>query len=150
MIELLQTVDGLRAGWCGDLDPAEESRLICSGLARAISGTLPRLSPHQMHYFNMGRHLMPDGDVMPIHFIGTRVELSASGLAKSGASKLMYFDCDVGAGYMTIFDGLTASGRVVVDNWPLVVGRYSLGAALSTGCYVVLSDAAARVKLGFR
>lgn len=149
MIELLQTVGGLRAGWCGDLPPDEEARLVCSGLARAVSGPVPKLSGLQVGYFNLGRHALPDGDLMPLESVGSRVSLTASGLAKSGASKLLYIDCTVAAGNITVYDSTAASGVVVVATMPLVASRSMMATALVTGCYVVLSNAAARVELGF-
>jgi hypothetical protein len=150
MIELLQTVDGLRPGWSGDLHPDEEARLICSGLARAVSGPVPKLNGLQVGYFNLGRHALPDGDLMPIDSVGSQVSLSASGLAKSGAARLMYLDCTVAAGNVTVYDNTAASGTVVIATTALVAGLGTMASVLQTGCYVVLSNAAARVTLGFR
>jgi hypothetical protein len=150
MIEILQTVDGRPPGWCGDLHPDEEARLICSGLARAVRGPVPKLSGLQVGYFNLGRHALPDGDLMPLESIGSTVSLAASGLAKSGAAKLMYIDCTVAAGNITVYDNTAASGTVVVATTALFQARSMMATAFSTGCYVVLSNAAARVTLGFR
>lgn len=150
MVEILQAVDGLRPGWRGDLSPNEEARLICSGFARAVSGAVPQLNSLQVSYFNLGRHALADGDLLPLESVGSRVSLAASGVAKTGAARLMYIDCTVAAGNITVYDNTAASGTVVIPTVALFQGRASMATQLSTGCYVVLSNAAARVELGFR
>lgn len=149
MITILQAVNGLPPGWCGDLHPDEEAKLVCAGLARAVRGPVPSLNGMQVAYFNLGRHAFPDGALMPINSVSSEVSLSASGVARTGAGRLLHIDCTVAAGNITVYDNTAASGLVVVPTMALVVGRGTLGAALTLGCYVVLSNPAARVTLGF-
>lgn len=84
------------------------------------------------------------------------VTLAASGIAFTGACELAGWYCSVAAGNITVYDALSATGTPIVPATTLAAGPMPIfGAgttgklALTTGCYVVLSDAATvRVLVG--
>lgn len=78
------------------------------------------------------------------------VNLTATGTAFTGACEYAGYVCTVAAGNITVYDNTSAAGTVIVPTTALVVGAYPIfGAgtngkmALTTGCHVVLSGAAA-------
>ncbi len=149
MIELLQAAEGLPPGNYGHFSPDDEARLICAGLARVTNGPVPALSHRQIVDFNSMRHALPDGRFEQFEPVD-RVFMTASGRAWTGPGKLYAFACTVAAGTMTVYDNTAASGRVVVKTFTLTVARQQVGTLfepLTLGCYVVLSNPAARVFL---
>lgn len=72
------------------------------------------------------------------------VNMTATGTAVSGACELAGYDCTTAAGNITIYDGTSAAGVVIVPTTALSVGRveFAYKRALNTGCHVVLSGAA--------
>ncbi len=84
------------------------------------------------------------------------VTLTASGIAFTGACELAGWYCSVAAGTIAIYDALSETGTPVVPATALAVGPMPIFGpgttgklALTTGCYVVLSDAATvRVLVG--
>lgn len=130
--------------------------MICSGLARSVPGVGPQLNPSQVMAFNTGQLQQPGGE--PIYPIRrwNRVPMKATGVVCYWSCELIEYKCLVAAGTMTLYDGLNASGRVVIATFDLVVGRcdmrrYGLGPMpelLTTGCYVVLSNPLARIEVG--
>lgn len=148
MIQLLYPDGELEPGNYGHLLPEEEQRLICAGLARRVDGWGPVLSHRQIDAFNNAAHMTPDGRWEQFETID-RVYRSSSGIVRTGPCRLMATGCDVAAGTITVYDNIAASGRVVLEPIPLIVGRFPvgtpMGVKLNIGCYVVLSNPAARV-----
>lgn len=72
------------------------------------------------------------------------VTRTSTGTAVSGACELAGYDCTVAAGNITIYDGTSTSGTVIVPTTALAVGRveFAWKRALTVGCHVVLSGAA--------
>ena len=72
------------------------------------------------------------------------VSITATGTVVSGACELAGYDCTVAAGNITIYDGTSTSGTVIVSTTALSVGRveFAYKRALTVGCHVVLSGAA--------
>lgn len=72
------------------------------------------------------------------------VNMTATGTAFTGPCELAGYDCTVAAGNITIYDGTSAAGTVIVPTTPLSVGRveFNFKRALQAGCHVVLSGAA--------
>lgn len=149
MIELLQAVDGMEPGSYGHLSPADEARLICAGLARAVDGPVPVLSHRQINAFNYGQLLVPSGGSITFERQPS-IRLTGSGLVKTGPCKLYAIGCRNAAdaeGTITVYNSTTASGVKVLDAVTLTHGFLQFGPTgelLSNGCYVVLSNAAAR------
>lgn len=69
--------------------------------------------------------------------------LSASGntLVKTGAGQLDAVICGTATGNITIYDGTSTGGAVVLATSALVAGRTSFQIAFRTGLFVVLSGA---------
>lgn len=72
------------------------------------------------------------------------VNATSTQTAFSGPCELAGYDCTVAAGNITIYDGTSASGIVIVPTTALTVGRFPFPwkIALTAGCHVVLSGAA--------
>ena len=72
------------------------------------------------------------------------INTTATSLLINGACDLYGWDCTVAAGTITIYDGLNASGTVIVPTTTLTAGlnTFAVGRQLKIGCYVVLSAAA--------
>jgi hypothetical protein len=86
----------------------------------------------------------PSGEVVALSEVIDYENMTATGIAFSGACELAGYDCTVAAGNITIYDGVDATGTVIVAATALTVGRveFTWKRALLTGCYVVLSGAA--------
>lgn len=69
--------------------------------------------------------------------------LSASGssLVKTGAGQLGAVICGTATGNITIYDGISSAGAVILATSALVVGRTLFNIAFRTGLFVVLSGA---------
>jgi hypothetical protein len=148
MIQLLYAADGLPPGDY-NLDPDVEARLICSGLARAVSGQIIGPSASQLFALARGRVQTALGKPSAAA-IGGRMFVSVTGLALSGPVALQGWYCSVAAGTMTLYDSLTATGTAIETLTPLLAGGTSYGAIprfFTTGVYVVLSDPTARIEL---
>jgi hypothetical protein len=75
---------------------------------------------------------------------------SAGATVFTGACEFAGYICTTAAGNITVYDGTSTSGRVIVPTTALVLGAFPIfGAgtngklALTTGCHVVLSGAGA-------
>lgn len=71
-------------------------------------------------------------------------QITATGTVVTGPCELAGYDCVVAAGNITIYDGTSTAGAVIVPTTALSVGRVEFGfkRALKNGCHVVLSGAA--------
>lgn len=152
MIDLLYETEGLPPGTYSHLGAEMEARLICAGLARVASRQAPQLNPLQVG--NLTRGVV--SDVAGAYPVGSFRTVIESGRLNVGACVITVIKCEVAAGSIIVYDSETASGPVAVAEYDLVLGTAllqeggRLGAACATDAYVVLSDPAARVILGFR
>ena len=94
----------------------------------------------------------PDGEIVSLSEVSAYVAATASAGATlvTGACELAGYICTTAAGNITIYDNASAAGTVILPTTALVVGSFPImGAgtntrlALTTGCHVVLSGAAA-------
>lgn len=69
--------------------------------------------------------------------------LTASGntLVKTGAGELLDWFCGTATGNITIYDGTTSGGTVILAACALVAGSNPLKVAFKTGLFIVLSGA---------
>jgi hypothetical protein len=69
--------------------------------------------------------------------------LTASGntLVKTGPGQLLAWFCGTATGNITIYDGITAGGAVILAASALVAGSNPLKVAFKTGLFIVLSGA---------
>jgi hypothetical protein len=72
------------------------------------------------------------------------ITVTTTGITVTGPCELAGFDCTVAAGNITIYDGLSTTGNIIVSTTALTLSRteFNWKRALNTGCYVVLSGAA--------
>lgn len=72
------------------------------------------------------------------------VQRTSTGTVVTGPCELAGYDCIVAAGNITIYDGTSTAGAVIVPATALTVGRveFAYKRALKNGCHVVLSGAA--------
>lgn len=93
----------------------------------------------------------PDGSILAISEVQPYVAAtpSAGATLVTGACEFGGYVCTVAAGNITVYDGTSTSGRVIVPTTALALGPFPIfGAgtngkiALATGCHVVLSGAA--------
>lgn len=154
MIDLLYEAQGLKPGRYSHLGEETEARLVCAGLARVASGRAEQLNPRQVRELSL-QGLAPLDGYPPLSF-NSEQEMFESGLAYTGPCLVVAVECTRAAGTIIVYDSLTASGTVAVEEFDLAVGSFQLqeggqpGAACAIGAYVVLSDPNARVKLVFR
>lgn len=71
-------------------------------------------------------------------------QITGTGTIVTGPCELAGYDCIVAAGNITIYDGTSTAGAVIVPATALTVGRveFAYKRALKNGCHVVLSGAA--------
>lgn len=69
--------------------------------------------------------------------------LTASGntIVKTGAGQLHSIVCGAATGNITIYDGTTANGNVILAASALVAGVLTLDVSFTTGLFIVLSGA---------
>lgn len=74
---------------------------------------------------------------------GSYCSLTASGntLVKTGAGQLLAWFCGTATGTITIYDGTSAGGTVILAASALVAGSNPLKVAFKTGLFIVLSGA---------
>lgn len=91
-----------------------------------------------------GNFIAPDGGVMAISEVTPYVNVTATGTAFTGPCELAGYDCTSAGGNITIYDGTSTSGTVIVPTTALAVGRveFLYKRALTVGCHVVLSGVA--------
>lgn len=72
------------------------------------------------------------------------VQRTTTGTVVTGPCELAGYDCIVAAGNITIYDGTSTAGEIIVPTTALAVGRgeFNYKRALKNGCHVVLSGAA--------
>jgi hypothetical protein len=131
-----------------------DSNIVISAVIGTLEYTDPVTSVPGVYEDENGayRFTMPDGSVSALSEVSAYVAATASSGATlvSGACELAGYICTTAAGNITIYDNTSAAGTVIVPTTALVVGSYPImGAgtntrlALTTGCHVVLSGAAA-------
>lgn len=89
------------------------------------------------------------GEVLAFSEVTPYVNMTATGTAFSGACEFGGFICTTAAGNITVYDGTSTSGTIVVPQTALVVGVNPIFGQgtngklrLTNGCHVVLSGAA--------
>ncbi len=104
--------------------------------------SLRALRPAQMN--DAGALVTPDGGLQSFSEVTPYVNMTATGTAVTGPCELAGYDCTVAAGNITIYDGTSTAGAVIVPTTALAVGRneFRHKRALTAGCHVVLSGAA--------
>lgn len=92
--------------------------------------------------------LMSNGKMVGKLVAAPYTTISTTSTVITGACDYYGYVCTTAAGTITIYDGLSASGEVILPTTTLAVGSNILpvGVQLKLGCHVVLSGAA-QIKL---
>ena len=104
---------------------------------------------------NGGATLGPDGnlnvggELFALSEVQPYVQLTATGTAFTGPCEFGGVICTAAAGNITVYDGTSAAGKVIMPTQALAVGPLPVFGpgttgklALTAGCHVVLSGAA--------